>query len=76
MLREGRTRENDTLRENYFRNYEGETAIPKASFEKAKTNYYRLRGWDEIKGWPTSQKLNQLGLSDVVDILKKEKLVK
>jgi len=76
MLREGRTRENDTLRENYFINYEGEIAIPKAGFEKAKTNYYRLRGWDEIKGWPTSQKLNQLGLSDVADILKKEKLVK
>jgi aldehyde:ferredoxin oxidoreductase len=75
MLREGRTRENDTLRKNYFRNYEGEIAIPKADFEKAKTNYYRLRGWDETKGWPTSQKLNQLGLSDVADILQKEKLI-
>ena len=66
--------ENDILNETYFRNYEGEIAIPKDDFEKAKTDYYRLRGWDEAKGWPTSQKLNQLGLSDVADILQKEKL--
>ena len=37
--------------------------------------HYRLRGWDETKGWPTSQKLNQLALSDVADILQKEKLI-
>jgi aldehyde:ferredoxin oxidoreductase len=71
MLQEGRTRENDTLNEVYFRNYKGEFAIPREDFEKAKTDYYRLRGWDEAKGWPTTQKLNQLGLSDVAEILQK-----
>jgi aldehyde:ferredoxin oxidoreductase len=27
--------------------------------------YYDLRGWDRVTGWPTAQKLRELGLADV-----------
>ena len=29
--------------------------------------YYRLRGWDVTTGWPTREKLNELGLGGVYD---------
>jgi aldehyde:ferredoxin oxidoreductase len=31
--------------------------------------YYRLRGWDATKGWPTPEKLQTLGLGDVAACL-------
>jgi aldehyde:ferredoxin oxidoreductase len=62
MAREGRTREQDTLHESYFQNQGGEKAIPLTDFEEAKTRYYQLRGWDEKTGWPTREKLGELGL--------------
>ena len=31
--------------------------------------YYRLRGWDPITGWPTPEKLRELGLEDAVERL-------
>jgi aldehyde:ferredoxin oxidoreductase len=62
MVREGRTREQDTFHESYFREHGGEKAIPLTDFEEAKTRYYQLRGWDEKTGWPTRQKLQELGL--------------
>ena len=40
-----------------------------SDFETAKTEYYRLRGWDERTGWPTTEKLKELGLSDVANRL-------
>lgn len=76
MAREGRTREEDTLHPSYFRERDGEKAVPKSDFERAKTRYYQLRGWDERKGWPTKEKLEQLGLSDLADDLQREGLLK
>jgi aldehyde:ferredoxin oxidoreductase len=65
MILEGRSRERDSLHESFFRERDGERAIPKQDFEHAKTKYYQLRGWDEQNGWPTVKKLTELGLSDV-----------
>ena len=31
--------------------------------------YYRLRGWDQTTGWPTAEKLRQLGLEDAAERL-------
>ena len=62
MVREGRTREQDTFHESYFREHGGEKAIPRTDFEEAKSRYYQLRGWDEKTGWPTREKLAELGL--------------
>jgi len=72
MVKEGRTREEDTLHESYFMERDGEKAIPKPDFEKAKTTYYQLRDWDEKMGWPTIARLKQLGLSDIADNLKRK----
>jgi aldehyde:ferredoxin oxidoreductase len=76
MAREGRTRATDTLHESYFRERDGEKAVPEKEFEKAKSRYYQLRGWDENTGWPTSERLNQLGLSDVAEAAKREGLIR
>ena len=40
-------------------------AVPKEAFEKAKDEYYMLRGWDIGTGWPTGDKLRELGLEEV-----------
>ncbi len=76
MVREGRTRDEDTFHESYFMENDGEKAIPKSDFEKAKTRYYELRGWDKKTGWPTRGKLYQLNLYDIADDLHKESLLK
>jgi aldehyde:ferredoxin oxidoreductase len=70
MVREGRTRQQDTLHKSFFSKTNTEKAVPKTDFEKAKTQYYRLRGWDIDTGWPTKQKLSQIGLSDILNDLK------
>ncbi len=72
MVREGRTRDDDTLHESYFAERDGERAVPRADFERAKTLYYELRGWDKNRGWPTSKKLHELGLTDISRDLEKE----
>lgn len=76
MMRENRTRNEDTLHESYFTKRDGGKAINKSDFEDAKTRYYRLRGWEEDTGWPTQGKLNLLGLSDIADDLRNENLLK
>ncbi len=75
MVREGRTRAEDTLHESFFEENKEEKAVPKAEFEEAKGRYYQLRGWDEQTGWPTKAKLTQVGLSDVAGVLEKEHLL-
>jgi aldehyde:ferredoxin oxidoreductase len=69
MIREGRTRNDDTLPPHFFLNKLGKLdPIDKAKFEQLKDQYYNLRGWDS-SGKPTRQKLEQLGLKDVADAL-------
>jgi aldehyde:ferredoxin oxidoreductase len=75
MVREGRTRVQDTLHESYFKAIDEEKAIPVQDFEEAKTKYYQLRGWSKETGWPTREKLDQLGLSDIADDLRREGLL-
>jgi aldehyde:ferredoxin oxidoreductase len=31
--------------------------------------YYALRGWEPVRGWPTAQKLRELGLGDAIERL-------
>ena len=69
MMREGRTRDQDTLHESYFAERDGEKAVPKPDFERAKSRYYELRGWDPERGWPSEKKLRALNLDDVADKL-------
>lgn len=44
-------------------------------FEKMKSEYYILRGWDEKTGLQTSAGLKSLGLNDIADYLEKAKQV-
>ncbi len=67
MVREGRTREEDTVHSSFFEKSPGEKCIDRAEFEKAKSRYYRLRGWDEKTGRPSQEKLKELGLMDLAD---------
>lgn len=39
--------------------------INKGKFEKFKTTFYQLQGWDTSSGWPTKTTLDSLGLSNV-----------
>jgi aldehyde:ferredoxin oxidoreductase len=73
MVKEGRTRREDTFHESFFKEGPKEKAVPKEDFERAKTSYYQLRGWDETTGWPTREKLEELDLSDVArDLFRKK----
>jgi aldehyde:ferredoxin oxidoreductase len=79
MIREGRSRDQDTLHETYFRDVseaEGKStgltlstqhtkAVPRDVFEKAKEEYYLVRGWDPATGRPTPDTLVKLGLEDM-----------
>ena len=40
--------------------------IDRVEFEKMKSEYYTLRGWDTLTGVPTPEKLNRLDLKDLV----------
>ena len=70
MVREGRSREDDTLHASYFTDRNGEKAIRKGDFENAKTKYYELRGWDVKTGWPNMEKISELQLTDVAEVLR------
>jgi aldehyde:ferredoxin oxidoreductase len=45
-------------------------------FEKMKSEYYELRGWDVPSGLPTMTKLQELELGDVASDLAKRRLLK
>jgi len=74
ILREDRTRVDDTLNHLWFEQKVGGAeglvaAIDKTKFEALKDRYYQLRGWNVTNGWPTREKLQELGLKDVADKL-------
>ena len=49
--------------------------LERDKFEKLKSEYYALRGWDIPTGYPTRAKLDQLGLNEVAEDLAKRSLV-
>ncbi len=57
-LREGFTREDDTLPDRMF---QGDNAINRSDFNATLKEYYRFRGWNEY-GIPTEDALSGLGL--------------
>lgn len=50
--------------------------VDRDKFEKMKSEYYALRGWDAGTGFPTKAKLAELKLNDVAADLKKRGLLK
>ena len=75
-VREGFTREDDTIEEVVFTEpipdgpHKGKK-LDKEKFEKMKDEYYTLRGWDVKTSWPTKETYERLGLGDVADTLQK-----
>jgi aldehyde:ferredoxin oxidoreductase len=70
VVRDGRTRDTDAIPEFFFKvpvadgPQKGQT-LDKKKFEKMKDEYYTLRGWDVVTGFPRRSTLEKMGLSDI-----------
>jgi len=71
VVREGRTRADDTFFEPVFAEVDsnGNPMIPKNKFNAVMDEYYQTRGWDLATGIPKRAKLEELGLQFVADEL-------
>jgi aldehyde:ferredoxin oxidoreductase len=72
MVREGRTKEDDTFFDPVFDEINpvtGNPMIPRDKFAAVMEEYYQTRGWDVATGIPTRAKLEALDLADVADEL-------
>jgi aldehyde:ferredoxin oxidoreductase len=76
QAREGWTRNDDTMPEKFFtdpvpngprKGY----LIDRNKFEKMKSEYYEIRGWDVESGNPTKETLERLSLKDIAYSLEK-----
>ena len=63
-LREGFSNEDDTLPERFFTVPANGRIIDHAEFLRTRTEYYRMRGWDD-NGVPTARTLKRLGLDEL-----------
>lgn len=52
------------------------TVVDKNEFEKMKSEFYSLRGWDDASGLQLKSRMNKLGLDDIAENLEKGSLVK
>jgi aldehyde:ferredoxin oxidoreductase len=43
--------------------------VDRQAFERMKDEYYQLRGWDVVTGFPSCAKLEELELDDVAQYL-------
>ena len=49
--------------------------IDRNEFKKMKDEYYTIRGWDVSTGLQTQTKLEELGLGDIAETLRREELL-
>lgn len=72
MVREGRMRSVDETVIPYFEKPDrAGIRLEAKKFRALMDEFYNLRGWDRVTGWPTRAKLEELGLNDVADELQK-----
>ena len=70
--RDGRTRQDDVLYEKYYHNLDAaDRKYNREDLEKAKSEFYQLKGWDVANGVPSKKKLKSIGLKEVADELEK-----
>jgi aldehyde:ferredoxin oxidoreductase len=75
-VRDGRTRRDDILYDIYFEKEDaGGRKYIREDLERAKSDYYRLMGWDVKTGTPTGPTLEKLGLKEVAEGLEKKGLL-
>jgi len=75
-VRQGITREADSLPKKFMdkpieKTGNEDEILDSAEFEKMKSEYYSLRGWDVTTGIPTRKTLEQTGLGDIAKDLEK-----
>jgi len=75
-VRDGVTRKDDALHDFFFTTpvVEGpqkRKTLDRKKFEKMKSEYYTLRGWDVATGVPSRKRLEELGLKDIAYSLEK-----
>jgi aldehyde:ferredoxin oxidoreductase len=73
-VRQGLTRQDDTLPDRFFNEplLEGPAkgaVLSKSTINQLLDEYYELRGWDKSSGIPTREKLIEIGLQDIADEL-------
>jgi len=76
IVREGFSRKDDSFPERFYTepmpNGPAKGSIlSREEIESALEEYYELRGWDKATGLPTIKKLNEIGLSDIAQDLKR-----
>ena len=73
-IREGLTKKDDYLPQRFLTAFASGplqgVAVDGAKLEQAKEVYYRMMGWDEVRGAPRSETLSELGIGWVADLLK------
>lgn len=75
--RDGRTRQDDNFHDLYFEKEDaGGRKYLREDLERAKSDYYKLMGWDTSTGIPTGQTLQRLGLKEVAEGLEKRGLLR
>jgi len=75
QAREGRTRDDDVLRDMCYTNRDAAgRQYRRDDLERAKDEYYKLLGWDQ-RGIPTAQRLRELKLSDVAEALQRKGVI-
>jgi len=76
-VRDGRTRQDDNFQDLIFEKEDaGGRKYIREDLERAKTDYYKLMGWDPKTGIPTGQTLHRLGLKEVAEGLEKRGLLR
>jgi|YNPNPStandDraft_1061719.scaffolds.fasta_scaffold09078_2 aldehyde:ferredoxin oxidoreductase len=72
-LREGFSRQDDTLPERLFQPSQAGAlagrSVPREDFERALTALYELKGWDPQTGVPTRGRLAELGIEWALELL-------
>jgi aldehyde:ferredoxin oxidoreductase len=71
-VREGLTRKDDSLPERFLKEPlpDGASKGQVVNLDFMLDEYYELRGWQRETGYPTKEKLEQLGLSQAAKVLK------
>ena len=75
-IRQGLTRKDDSWPDRFFNEQMPEgpakgAILSRDTIEQVLDEYYELRGWDKKTGLPGAEKLNELGLYDIVADLQK-----
>jgi aldehyde:ferredoxin oxidoreductase len=70
LVKEGRTRDDDWFHDDFFVD-NGWTEQDIGELREVMDEYYNRVGWDKKTGWPTRQRLEQLGLSDIAEAMQK-----